>query len=89
MRQSELLGLMVEKRGSNEIAEDTADEKRPVGIKQILDNNIKPNKEEYVELNDLDRRKNHSQFSKAMCRAKPPRCAYILGRVLIKNSECS
>ena len=66
MRQSELLGLMVEKRGSNEIAEDTADEKRPVGIKQILDNNIKPNKEEYVELNDLDRRKNHSQFSKAI-----------------------
>ena len=49
MRQSELLGLMVEKRGSNEIAEDTADEKRPVGIKQILDKNIKPNKEEYVE----------------------------------------
>ena len=43
-----------------------ADERRPVRIKQILEDQIKPKKEEYVELNDLDRRRNSSKFSNAI-----------------------
>ena len=57
---------MVEKRNSEQPTEDTPEEKRPIGIKQILDDNIKPKKEEYVELNDLDRRKNTASYSKAI-----------------------
>ena len=43
-----------------------ADERRPVRIKHILEDEIKPKKEEYVELNDLDRRRNSSKFSNAI-----------------------
>ena len=66
LRQSEILGLMVEKRSSEQTTEDTSEEKRQLGIKQILDDDIKPIKEEYVELNDLDRRKNASSYSRAI-----------------------
>ena len=66
MRQSEILGLMVEKRHSDQSTEDTAEEKRPLPMKHILDDKIRPGKQEYVELNDLDRRKNRTRFSKAV-----------------------
>ena len=66
MRQSEILGLMVEKRHSDQSSQDTAEEKRPVRMKHILEDKIRPVKEEYDELNDLDRRKNWSRFSKAI-----------------------
>ena len=66
MRQSEILGLMVEKRHSDQSTESTAEEKRPVRMKHILDDEIKPVKEEFIQLNDLDRRKNWSRFSKAV-----------------------
>ena len=66
IRQSEILGLMVEKRHSDQSTGDTAEEKRPVWMKRILEDKIKPVKEEFAELNDLDRRKNWPRFTKAI-----------------------
>ena len=57
---------MVETRQSLDPNRNSVEEHRPLNIKQILEDNIKPNKEEYVQLNDLDRRKNASQFSTAI-----------------------
>ena len=66
LRQSEILGLMVEKRHSDQSTESTAEEKRPLRMKHILEDKIRPVKEEFVELNDLDRQKNLPRFSKAI-----------------------
>jgi len=60
IRQSEILELMVERRTSLDANIELAEEKRPLKIKDILEDNIKPNKEEYVQLNDFDRRRNSS-----------------------------
>ena len=57
---------MVEKRHSDQSTGDTAEEKRPVWMKRILEDKIKPVKEEFAELNDLDRRKNRPRFTKAI-----------------------
>ena len=60
IRQSEILELMVERRNSLDPNKKLPEEKRPLKIKDILEDNIKPSKEEYVLLNDLDRRGNSS-----------------------------
>ena len=57
---------MVETRKSLDSNKNLVEEQRPLSIKQILEDSIKPNKEEYVQLNDLDRRRNASQYSTAI-----------------------
>jgi hypothetical protein len=63
IRQSEILELIVERRTSAKKKDANIElviPKMPLKINSILEDNIKPNKEEYVQLNDFDRRINAS-----------------------------
>ena len=62
---AELIGLHVKRKSSLDNNKLLLDEIRPLHIKHILEDKIKPEKEEYVQLNELDRKKNVSQYSTA------------------------
>ena len=65
IRGAELIGLHVKRKSSVDTNTLLLDEIRPLHIKHILEDKIKPEKEEYVQLNELDRKKNVSQYSTA------------------------
>ena len=60
IRGAELIGLHVKRKSSVDNKKLLLDEIRPLHIKHILEDKIKPEKEEYVQLNELDRNKNVS-----------------------------
>ena len=75
----EITGLLVESRKSRLSLDKTTqpvEDERPLTIKQILEDKIKPAKEEYDKLKNLDLRKNVSEFStniaKGYCNFKLP-----------------
>ena len=55
IRGAELIGLHVKRKSSVDNKKLLLDEIRPLHIKHILEDKIKPEKEEYVQLNELDR----------------------------------
>ena len=57
IRGAELIGLHVKRKSSVDNKKLLLDEIRPLHIKHILEDKIKPEKEEYVQLNELDRKK--------------------------------
>ena len=59
---------MFDNRNSLELAKGPADDKKPLTIKQILDDDIKPGNEEYLRLQNLDLRMNVFKFSMNMAR---------------------
>ena len=65
IRGAELIGLHVKRKSSVDNKKLLLDEIRPLHIKHILEDKIKPEKEEYVQLNELDRNKNATQYSTA------------------------
>ena len=65
IKGAELIGLQVKRKSSVDDNKLFLDEVRPLHIKHILEDKIKPEKEEYVQLNELDRKKNVSQYSTA------------------------
>ena len=65
IRGAELIGLHVKRKSSVDNKKLLLDEIRPLHIKHILEDKIKPEKEEYVQLNELDRNKNVPQYSTA------------------------
>ena len=65
IKGAELIGLQVKRKSSVDDNRLFLDEVRPLHIKHILEDKIKPEKEEYVQLNELDRKKNVSQYSTA------------------------
>ena len=66
IRGAELIGLQVKRKSSVDDNKLFLDEVRPLHIKHILEDKIKPEKEEYVQLNELDRKKkNVSKYSTA------------------------
>ena len=65
IRGAELIGLHVKRKSSVDNKRVLLDEIRPLHIKYILEDKIKPEKEEYVQLNELDRNKNATQYSTA------------------------
>ena len=80
IRGAELIGLHVKRKSSVDNKKLLLDEIRPLHIKHILEDKIKPEKEEYVQLNELDRKKNVSQYSTAFGNmfGKFNRCVQIL-----------
>ena len=66
IKGAELIGLQVKRKNSLDNNKLLLDEIRPLHIKHILEDKIKPEKEEYVQLNELDRKKkNVSKYSTA------------------------
>ena len=65
IKGAELIGLQVKRKSSVDDNKLFLDEVRPLHIKHILEDKIKPEKEEYVQLNELDRNKNVPQYSTA------------------------
>ena len=65
IRGAELIGLHVKRKSSVDNKKLLLDEIRPLHIKHILEDKIKPEKEEYVQLNELDRNKNETKYSTA------------------------
>ena len=66
IKGAELIGLQVKRKSSVDDNRLFLDEVRPLHIKHILEDKIKPEKEEYVQLNELDRKKkNVSKYSTA------------------------
>ena len=57
IKGAELIGLQVKRKSSVDDNRLFLDEVRPLHIKNILEDKIKPEKEEYVQLNELDRKK--------------------------------
>ena len=67
-KQPEIEGLLFDDRNSLELTKGQADDKKPLTIKQILDDDIKPGNEEYDRLKNLDLRMNVFKFSMNMAR---------------------
>ena len=59
---------MFDNRNSLELTKGQTDDKKPLTIKQILDDDIKPGNEEYLRLQNLDLRMNVFKFSMNMAR---------------------
>ena len=54
---------MIEPKKAENARVKTSQSERPITIKQVLENDIKPPKEEYGQLKDLDARMNVLKFS--------------------------